>query len=76
MRDLYSEYKIGLISWDTAYFIANNLAATISENPSIEYAETDYWAKQMESLGIDAAERIMSLLGYTQDENGLFSDIH
>ena len=71
MRDLYKEYKQGLISWDEAYRTANNLAATASDNPGTPYEETDYWAKQMESLGIDAAESLMKLLGYHQNAQGI-----
>ena len=32
MRDVYKEYKRGLISWDKAYFIANNETALCKEN--------------------------------------------
>ena len=39
----------------------------------IPYEETDYWCSQMESLGVDLAERIMLRLGYTQDIDGLFA---
>ena len=72
MRDLYKEYKQGVISWDEAYFTANNLAATVSDNPALPFDETDYWARQMESLGIDAAEKVMKLLGYKQGDDGVF----
>jgi len=72
MRDVYKEYKQGLITWDEAYFIANNIAATSADSPNTPFEETDYWAKQMESLGVDAAEFIMKhLLGYKQNEDGI-----
>ena len=72
MRDVYAEYKKGLISWEEAYFIANNIAATTSSNPTLPPEETDYWCRQMESLGIDAAEALMKSIGYSQLDNGLF----
>lgn len=72
MRDVYKEYKQGLISWEQAYFTANNIAALASSVPGTPYEETDYWASQMESLGVDAAEVIMKLLGYKQTEEGVF----
>lgn len=68
MRDVFKEYRMGLISWDEAYFIANNNAATI-------IPETEYWASQMESLGIDASEKLMNLLGYKQDKDGIYKQI-
>ena len=71
MRDIYKEYRQGLISWDEAYFTVNNIAATASSIPD-NTEETDYWCQQMESLGIDAAEIIMNLLGYQQQDNGIF----
>lgn len=66
MRDVYKEYKQGLISWDKAYYIANNKAARGIGN-------TDYWADQMDSLGCEAAEQLMALLGYTHGEEGIFN---
>ena len=72
MRDVYKEYKLGTISWEEAYLTANNMAATVSSIPEIPYEETEYWARQMESLGIDASEIIMKQLGYKQTKNGLF----
>ena len=72
-RDVYKEYKQGLISWDEAYRIANNIAATASDNLGTSYEETDYWCKQMESLAIDMAEMHMKEIGYTQREDGVFS---
>lgn len=54
-----------LISWDKAYCIANNKAALCKGN-------TDYWADQMESLGCDAAEHLMAMLGYTHGDEGIF----
>ena len=73
MRDLYKEYRKGMISWDEAFMIANNNAALASSNPYTPFEETDYWAKQMESLGVDAAEHMMLLLGYKQSPNGLYA---
>lgn len=65
MRDVYKEYKQGLISWDIAYFTANNEAALCKGN-------VDYWADQMDSLGCEAAEHLMSMLGYTHGDEGIF----
>ena len=72
MRDVYKEYRQGLITWDKAYLIANNIAATAASNPETPFEETDYWAKQMESLGVDAAEHFMRMLGYKQNDEGVF----
>jgi len=71
MRDVYAEYRQGKISWEEAYFIANNIAATVSNNPDNQ-EETDYWASQMESLGVDMAEMRMKELGYAQRADGVF----
>ena len=30
MRDVYAEYRQGKVSWEEAYFTANNIAATVS----------------------------------------------
>ena len=65
MRDVFKEYKQGLISWDKAFCIANNKAASCK-------GDTDYWADQMNSLGCDAAEQLMALLGYTHGEEGIY----
>ena len=65
MRDVFKEYRQGLISWDEAFFIANNNAAACS-------GDTDFWADQMDSLGCDAAEKIMEFLGYKRDEEGVY----
>ena len=65
MRDVYKEYKQGLISWDEAFMIANNNAASME-------SDTVFWAAQMDSLGCDAAVQIMSLLGYKQNNEGLY----
>lgn len=65
MRDVFKEYRQGLISWDEAFFIANNNAATGS-------GDTDFWADQMDNLGFDAAEKIMEFLGYKHGEKGLY----
>lgn len=73
MQDIYNpytEYKKGRITWDQAYLIANNNAAKVSDIPG-NYEETDYWARQMESLGVDASEALMKLLGYKQTEDGI-----
>lgn len=72
MRDVYSEYKSGLISFEEAYRIANNNAAIVSSTVSdTSSEETDYWCCQMESLGVDIAEQIMLKLGYWQDADGV-----
>ena len=65
MRNVFKEYRQGLISWDEAFFIANNNAATST-------MDTDYWADQMDSLGVDAAVQIMELLGYESDQEGIY----
>lgn len=65
MRDVFREYREGFISWDEAFAIANNNAATITP-------ETDYWAKQMENLGVDADVHIMDLIGYKQNDKGIY----
>lgn len=65
MRNVYKEYKQGLISWDKAFCIANNKAA-------LGKGDTDYWADQMDSLGCDAAEKLMAMLGYTHGEDGIY----
>ena len=73
MRDLYKEYKQGLITWEEAYFTANNIAATTSSNADLPFEETEYWCKQMESLSVDAAEIIMKIIfGYKQNSDGAF----
>lgn len=71
-RDLFKEYRQGLLSWDEAFCIANNLAATASADIELEDGEVDFYASQMESLGVDAAEHLMKLLGYTQDGSGIY----
>ena len=72
LRDPFMEYRKGRISWDKAYAIANNNAALLSsaENPPAE--EVEYWCKQMESLAVDAAGRIMTMLGYKESEDGMY----
>ena len=72
MRDVFSEYLAGQISWDEAYAIANNIAATASDDIELEEGEVDFYAKQMESLGVEAAGKLMDLLGYTQDSIGIY----
>ena len=72
MRDVYKEYRQGKITWEEAYFTANNIAATVSNMPGKE-EETEYWARQMESLGVDLAETEMKKLGYSQNSDGIFS---
>ncbi len=71
MRDVYAEYRQGKITWEEAYFTANNIAATASGIPNNQ-EETDYWASQMESLGVDLAEMRMKELGYLQTTEGVF----
>ena len=71
MRDVYAEYRQGKITLEEAYFTANNIAATVSNIPNSQ-DETDYWASQMESLGVDLAEQRMKELGYSQDKDGVF----
>lgn len=71
MRDVYKEYKQGLISWGEAYLTANNLAA-LSSDGFMPTEETEYWCKQMESLGIETAEEKMNMLGYEKDQRGVF----
>lgn len=71
MRDVYKEYRQGKITWEEAYFTANNIAATVSNVPGNQ-EETDYWARQMESLGVDLAEMKMKELGYSQRADGVF----
>ena len=63
MRNVFREYRQGLLSWDEAFAIANNSATKASP-------DTEYWVEQMESLGVDAACRIMDMLGYKQDNTG------
>ena len=66
MRNVFEEYRQGLISWDKAFRIANNNAAKGLRN-------TEYWAAQMESLGCDAAEQLMkSKYGYKENAEGMF----
>lgn len=65
MRDVYKEYKQGNISWDKAFCIANNKA-------SLCEGDTEYWADQMDSLGCEAAEQLMTMLGYTHGEDGIY----
>ena len=68
MRNVFNEYRQGLLSWDAAFAIANNSAA-------IDSADTEYWVEQMESLGVDAGCRIMDMLVYKQDKDGKFFKI-
>ena len=70
MRDVFKEYRQGLLSWDEAYATANNVLA--SEELDTTTEETEHWASQMESLGVDAAEHLMTLLGYKQDNSGIY----
>lgn len=72
MRDVFKEYRQGLISWDEAFAVANNIAATTSESIALPPEETDYWASQMESLAVDMACSIMKTLGYKQNESGAY----
>ena len=73
MRDVYTEYRKGLLSWEEAYFIANNIAATSAGSIETSSEETEYWCRQMESLGVDAAEHLMrTQYGYKQNTEGVF----
>ena len=72
MRDVYIEYLEGKITWDEAYATANNIAATASDDIELEEGEVDFYASQMESLGVEAAGKLMELLGYKQDSIGIY----
>lgn len=72
MRDVFKEYRQGLLSWDEAFCIANNLAATACTEAVNDALETEFYTKQMESLGVDAGEHIMRLLGYKEDDSGIY----
>ena len=72
MRDVFKEYRQGLLSWDEAFCIANNLAATACTEAVNDEIETEFYTKQMESLGVDAAEQIMKLLGHKEDDSGIY----
>lgn len=67
MRDVFREYLEDKISWDEAYAIANNISATGSDEEEVEF-----YTKQMEYLGVEAAGKLMDLLGYTQDSVGVY----
>ena len=73
MRDLFREYRQGKITWDEAYATANNIAATTSSIPGTRDEEVEWWASQMDSLAQDAAEHLMKLLGYTEDNMGVYT---
>ena len=73
MRNVYKEYLQGKITWDEAYATANNIAATTSSIPGTKEEEVEWWASQMDSLGQDAAEHLMKLLGYKEDSMGVYS---
>ena len=73
MRNVYKEYLQGKITWDEAYATANNIAATTSSIPGTKEEEVEWWANQMDSLGQDAAEHLMKLLGYKEDSMGVDS---
>ena len=72
MRNVFEEYRKGQISWDEAFFIANNLCASACVNSETEEDETEFYAKQMESLGVDLACSLMTALGYKQDNSGVY----
>ena len=72
MRDLFVEYRTGLISWDEAYCIANNMASTTAMQVKGAPREVDYWTSQMESLAVDLAEGLMKTLGYKQNKAGAY----
>ncbi len=69
MRDPFEEYKMGLITWDEAYRIANNNAATAAD---VGNDEVDYWIHEMNDLGVELAEQFMKTLGYKQNDDGAF----
>ena len=71
MRDLFKEYRLGLISWEEAFITANNLSANSSISAA-SYEETDYWASKLERLSFDISEQIIARLGYVEDNNGLY----
>ena len=73
MRNVYKEYLQGKITWDEAYATANNIAATTSSIPGTKEEEVEWWTSQMDSLGQDAAEHLMKLLGYKGDSMGVYS---
>ncbi len=73
MRNVYKEYLQGKITWDEAYATANNIAATTSSIPGTKEEEVEWWTSQMDSLGQDAAEHLMKLLGYKEDSMGVYS---
>ena len=73
MRDVYSEYKDGQLTWVEAYLIANNNAAALSNKLNTPQEEVEYWVQQMESLGVDIADSYMRSLGYVEDFTGVYS---
>ena len=73
MRNVYKEYLQGKITWDEAYATANNIAATTSSIPGTKEEEVEWWTSQMDSLGQDAAEHLIKLLGYKEDSMGVYS---
>ena len=73
MRDVYSEYKDGKLTWVEAYLIANNNAASLSNKLNTPQEEVEYWVQQMESLGVDIADSYMRSLGYVEDFAGVYS---
>ena len=72
MRDVFREYRDGKITWDEAYAAANNLAATAALEPDTEQEQVNWYASQMDSLANDAAEKLMELLGYKEDNSGVY----
>ncbi len=71
-RDVFKEYRQGLLSWDEAFCIANNLSATACIEPETEEDDVAFYTAQMESLGVDLACGLMTTLGYKQDNNGVY----
>ena len=71
MRDVYKEYVDGKITWEKAYLIANNNAASTAclISPSAP-SEVDYWAGQMEDLAVALAAEKMKELGYEENSKG------
>ena len=71
-RDVFKEYRQGLLSWDEAFCIANNLAATACSEEDTEEIDVEWYTSQMESLGVDLACGLMTTLGYKQDKSGVY----
>lgn len=75
-RNVYKEYKQGLICWDEAYKIASNNAATTVDDDlpgAAPIEETEYWTEQMDFLAESLAESFMETLGYYRDKKGIYT---